>query len=581
MARPHGAWGETGMRPLADSDPRVVAGFRVLRRLGAGGMGRVYLARSPRGRTVALKLVRPELADDPEFRTRFRAEVAAARRVDSAWTARVLDADPDAEHPWLATSYVPGPGLHGAVRDRGPLPEHTVTALAAGLAEALAAAHRVGIVHRDVKPSNVLLGLDGVRLIDFGIARALDGTALTRTGVTVGSPAFMAPEQVDGGEVGPAADVFSLASTLTYAATGATPFGKYDDPGVPFRISRHEADLTLLPYALRPVVEACLTKDPAYRPSAGEVAAALRGHDGDAAAWFASGWLPGDVVEAIARDAVALLDVEDVSGDGERTVVAGHAAETRVLDDRPGRTRVAGTGTDTDTRLADTRLVETRLAEDTDPTARLRPRSGPSNASDRSDGVGGDAGDGAGRSGRSRDSAKTRGPWRKAAVSALALLVVAAVAFGVLFATGKLPWSGHAKKKPKPAADPALQVLPDAFGGHWRGTVPGDQWSTPWPLTVEVDLTRAPLGGLAGKASYNPPPFPGGGGFPPPVCAQQVKLKAATAGSADFEPAPRSGTDIGDCLNGGVHISRNADGSIDWTARLNDGTSYLVTLRRP
>ncbi len=212
------------MQPLGDDEPTVVGPYRLLGRLGSGGMGRVYLGRSAGGRTVAVKIVHPHFALDEEFRARFRREVDAARRVGGAWTAPVLDADPEAAVPWVATAYAAGPALSAAVADGGPLPTATVRALGAGLAEALTAVHELGLVHRDVKPSNVLLTLDGPLLIDFGIARATDGTAsLTSTGVSVGSPGYMAPEQILGKGATGASDVFSLGAVLAYAATGTSP----------------------------------------------------------------------------------------------------------------------------------------------------------------------------------------------------------------------------------------------------------------------------------------------------------------------------------------------------------------------
>jgi serine/threonine protein kinase len=217
--------GEAGMQPLGVDEPTAVGPYRLLGRLGSGGMGRVYLGRSAGGRTVAVKIVHPHFALDEEFRARFRREVDAARRVGGAWTAPVLDADPEAPVPWVATGYAAGPSLASAVTDGGPLPEHSVRVLGAGLAEALAAVHGLGLVHRDVKPSNVLLTVDGPLLIDFGIARATDGTAsLTSTGVSIGSPGYMSPEQILSKGVSGAADVFSLGAVLAYAATGAPPF---------------------------------------------------------------------------------------------------------------------------------------------------------------------------------------------------------------------------------------------------------------------------------------------------------------------------------------------------------------------
>src|SRR5580692_12445965 len=197
------------MDALQPDDPRQVGRYRLLRRLGTGGMGRVFLGHSPGGRLVAVKLIRAELADDPGFRLRFAQEVAAARRVGGIFTAPVVDADPDGPQPWLVTAYVDGPSLAEAVVAQGPMPVDSVLILAAGLAEGLGAVHAAGVVHRDLKPSNVLLAADGPRVIDFGISRAVDATHLTRTGMIIGSPAFMSPEQVEGSAVGPTSDVFS------------------------------------------------------------------------------------------------------------------------------------------------------------------------------------------------------------------------------------------------------------------------------------------------------------------------------------------------------------------------------------
>ncbi|WP_340561945.1 outer membrane protein assembly factor BamB family protein [Streptomyces sp. GSL17-111] len=248
-------------------DPERVGRYRVVRRIGAGGMGRVYLARSPSGRSVAVKVVRPELAEDPDFRRRFAREVAAARRVNGFFTAAVVDADPDGEPPWLATAYVPGPSLDTAVRRDGPLDAASVAALGAGLAEALHAVHAAGVVHRDLKPSNVLVTDDGPRVIDFGISVAADDTVLTRTGVLVGTPGFMAPEQLTGAPVGPACDVFALGAVLVFAATGRGPFGGGSSHGLGYRVVHEEPDLSGVPARIAGVVRRCLAKDPSDRPA--------------------------------------------------------------------------------------------------------------------------------------------------------------------------------------------------------------------------------------------------------------------------------------------------------------------------
>ncbi|MDQ0750450.1 hypothetical protein QF034_004681 [Streptomyces africanus] len=297
------------MRPLEVDEPTVVGPYRLLGRLGSGGMGRVYLGRSAGGRTVAVKIVHPHFALDEEFRARFRREVEAARRVGGAWTAPVLDADPDARVPWVATAYAAGPSLSAAVTEGGALPAHTVRVLGAGLAEALAAVHELGLVHRDVKPSNVLLTLDGPLLIDFGIARATDGTAsLTSTGVSIGSPGYMSPEQILGKGVTGAADVFSLGAVLTYAATGAPPFPGDSSAALLYKVVHEEPELGGLDGPLRELTAACLAKDPDARPAPAEVARRLAPEG--AARLVAGGWLPGALVEQVSRGAVQLLNLE-------------------------------------------------------------------------------------------------------------------------------------------------------------------------------------------------------------------------------------------------------------------------------
>ncbi|MGW7342792.1 serine/threonine-protein kinase [Streptomyces sp. NPDC054854] len=244
--------------------------------LGAGGMGRVLLAAAPDGRLVAVKQVHPELAEDAAFRARFRREVAASRKVSGAYTAAVIDADTEAEEPWLASAFVPGPTLSQALDSAGPLPEEAGRLLAAGLAQALIDVHRAGLVHRDLKPSNVLLAEDGVRVIDFGIARTAEGhTKLTHTGAMVGSPPFMAPEQVRGLPLTGAADVFSLGSTLVMACTGRPPFPGTSVPGVLYNVAHSAPDLSAVPQALRPFIEPCLAKAPAERPSPLELLTAI------------------------------------------------------------------------------------------------------------------------------------------------------------------------------------------------------------------------------------------------------------------------------------------------------------------
>ncbi|MGP4113827.1 protein kinase domain-containing protein [Streptomyces sp. 4N509B] len=300
----HGTGRPTGPpthEPLAPDDPRAVGRYPLAARLGSGGMGRVYLAHTPGGRPVAIKVVRPELAEDPQFRLRFRREVEAAGRVQGLYTAPVVDADTEGATPWLATAYVPGPSLAEAVARHGALPEPTALLLLAGVAEALQAIHGAGLVHRDLKPSNVLLAADGPRVIDFGIARAVEGTSLTGSGVVVGTPSFMSPEQAAGREVGPATDVFALGQLAVFVATGAPAFGEGTSHAVLYRIVHEHPDLSVLPAGpLAEVVAHCLAKDPALRPGPGEIVARCR------AALPATGlpapgqWLPPAVTAELA-----------------------------------------------------------------------------------------------------------------------------------------------------------------------------------------------------------------------------------------------------------------------------------------
>ncbi|MFG1666367.1 protein kinase [Streptomyces sp. Y7] len=308
------------MEKLGAGDPQQIGAYRLLARLGAGGMGDVYLARSDRGRTVAVKLVRRELAAQEEFRARFRQEVQAARQVGGFWTAPVLDADTEADVPWVATGYVAGPSLQQVVgQDHGALPERSVGILAAGLAHALKDIHAAGIVHRDLKPSNVLVTIDGPRVIDFGIARALetvDESGLTRTGALVGSPGFMAPEQVRGDRITPACDVFCLGSVLAYAATGRLPFGSVDSGAhaVMFRIAQEEPDLEGMPEGIAELVRDCLRKDPGVRPTLDRILERTGAEDTVSGGRSRDPWLPSALVAQLGRHAVRLLDAENPVG---------------------------------------------------------------------------------------------------------------------------------------------------------------------------------------------------------------------------------------------------------------------------
>lgn len=274
------------MDALRSGDPDRVGGYLLLGRLGEGGMGQVYLGRSAGGRPVAVKLVHPQYGSDPDFRRRFAVEVEAARRVGGFYTAHVVDADPQADRPWLVTAYVPGPSLQEAVAEHGPLSAASVSVLGAGLAEGLAAIHGCGLVHRDLKPENVILAADGPRVIDFGVARALEASSGTATGIVAGTPAYMSPEQARGDkEIGPASDVFSLGSVLAFAACGITPFGHGHPTAVLYRVAREEPDLDQVPGGLRDLVAACLAKAPVDRPAVADLLRQFADRADPADAW--------------------------------------------------------------------------------------------------------------------------------------------------------------------------------------------------------------------------------------------------------------------------------------------------------
>ena len=263
-----GVMSGAGLRDLRTGDPERVGPYRLLARLGAGGMGRVYLARSPGRRLVAVKVVHPHFADSEVFRRRFAKEVAAARRIGGFYTAQVIDAGPDDDPPWLVTEYIAGPSLQEAVDENGALPEASAAALGAGLAEGLGAVHAQNLIHRDLKPGNVLLAQDGPRIIDFGIARAMDAGSHSTT--LMGTPGYMSPEQYLGTNVGPASDVFCLAAVLSFAVTGRHPFGEGPGDALGYRVRHEDPDLTGVPASLLPLIAAGLEKDPDDRPPTGD-----------------------------------------------------------------------------------------------------------------------------------------------------------------------------------------------------------------------------------------------------------------------------------------------------------------------
>ncbi|MFF1624409.1 PQQ-binding-like beta-propeller repeat protein [Streptomyces sp. NPDC058272] len=308
---------------LTQHDPRRIGPFEVLGRLGAGGMGLVYLARSASGRRVAIKTVRTELAEDQLFRVRFTREVEAARAVSGFYTAAVVDADPRAAVPWLATAYVPAPSLEEIVNECGPMPAQAVRWLAAGVAEALQSIHGAGLVHRDLKPSNVLVVEDGPRVIDFGIASGVSNTRLTMTNVAVGTPAYMSPEQAkDSRSVTGASDVFSLGSMLVFAATGHAPFHGANPVETVFMLLREGPDLKGLPEELRPLIESCMQMEATARPNPADLQAQLAPHlfgSGSDDSGTASAWLPERAVGLIEARRGGRPAIKPASGGGGRS----------------------------------------------------------------------------------------------------------------------------------------------------------------------------------------------------------------------------------------------------------------------
>ncbi|MGJ5832051.1 serine/threonine-protein kinase [Streptomyces ossamyceticus] len=342
------------MRELRATDPVAVGPYRLLAELGRGGMGRVLLGAGPDGRLAAVKQVHARIASDEEFRARFRREVAASRRVSGAFTAAVTDADTEAETPWLASVFVTGPSLGTVVDRTGPQPEETVRRIAVGLATALVEMHRAGLVHRDLKPDNVLLADDGVRVIDFGIARATEGTGateLTESGVVVGSPAFMSPEQAEAKELTAASDVFSFGSVLAMAATGRSPFARESTLVTLYDLVHAEPDLSDVPSGLREVVAACLAKEPAERPDPERLLELL----GPVAPGGGGRW--PDTVRGLIADQQA--EVDRVLGAPERTVL-----------DLASRSASGGTGAWVEPPVATT-AVDAVAAAAADP---VRPR---------------------------------------------------------------------------------------------------------------------------------------------------------------------------------------------------------------
>ena len=534
------------MADLAPDDPATIGGYRLLSRLGAGGMGRVYLARSSGGRTVAVKLIKNELADDSSFRTRFRLEVEAARRVGERWTAPVLDADTEAETPWVATGYIAGPSLDQVIaagqqggpgtqgsgrHGHGPLPTESLRVLTYGLASALLDIHGAGLIHRDLKPSNVLLTIDGPRVIDFGIARALDDVAdstLTSTGVVVGSPSYMSPEQIMGGQLTTASDVFCLGGVLAYAATGRAPFGVGGGAGgvhsVMFRIASDEPDLDGVEEPIRTLIADCLAKEPGARPAPEE---AIERVQPVAVGASAPPWLPAGLIAELGRQAVQLLDT-DTPPSGSGVHAAAAPAPAPAPDPEPAPEPVP----------------------EPEPETSVLPRPGYGGA---------DGGPDGGRSGRRRS--------RLILAGVAALVVVGA---GVTAAATGLGPLGGDKKAQK---EGARSDVPAAYVGTWTGSVEHDGESTGGYRRFVI--TKGSTGETVASSISLATDY---------ACKSDAKLTTAPSpGSGESGEGLRLTTRVvksvpeGKCTALGEHtLTARSDGTLAWRAGANTATLHRV-----
>ncbi|MCF3146135.1 serine/threonine-protein kinase [Streptomyces platensis] len=450
---------DPGIGPEAEH-PEYAGQYRLEARLGSGGMGVVHLARSSSGLLLAVKVIHAEFAQDPEFRGRFRQEVAAARRVSGAFTAPVVDADPDAERPWMATLHIPGPTLSDHVKRNGPLAVDEVRRLASGLAEALRDIHRAGVVHRDLKPGNVLLATDGPKVIDFGISRPSDSEMRTETGKLIGTPPFMAPEQFQRPrEVGPAADVFALGSVLVHAATGRGPFDSESPYLVAYQVVHDEADLAGVPPELVPLVESCLAKDPADRPTPDALMQLLRTDAPHRADVPVGGLMGGPVGDAVPEVRIPEQRQAEQRRAEQRRVEQDGAEPDGPEPDRPERPQP----------------VRTEAAPPPAETTHVRARTPVENPDGAALPAGPGLPDGTGAPARTDDSALDSLPRRAARARSRSRArrwpLWAAVA---LVVTGAGTYAGVQALSGGPGRDPALQTHPSRDGADFR----------PWHTTL-------------------------------------------------------------------------------------------------
>ncbi|HEY3868967.1 MAG TPA: serine/threonine-protein kinase [Actinocrinis sp.] len=473
--------------PLRSGDPDRIGGYRLYARLGAGGMGEVFLSFTPGGRAVAVKMIRREFADDPRFRARFMHEARAAQRVSGTHIAQLLDAGPDAATPWLATAYVAGPTLAETVQLYGPLPVASVIVLMSSIAESLRVIHEAGLVHRDLKPANVVLGNDGVQVIDFGIARATEGTALTLSGMMVGSPQYAAPEQVLGHPTTAAGDIFALGALAYYAATGRAAFGDGPEFSVVYRVVNAEPDLAGCPLQLRALIQDCLSKEPEDRPTTADVLESCRP---DEPPQIPEDWLPTEVCYAIQAYRTSLATfAAQARADQE-------AAEQR---DRPAPRPVIP--------------VEPDEPEDaTGPGAARAPRDDEQASATH-------VAEAAGGTGDKRGGGARRVP-RRAAVGAVAALALIATGVGLTLGLTSYGPSQNASAHSVTSHTAAQTSTPHK--------TPSAASASPSAASSEVPLSigslSPPPDGL-GQTGQPPPPGGGGGGGggnPPPGAPREV-----------------------------------------------------------